>query len=52
METSPILYFNAIDEDGDLLESREASKVIDVNIKGTLNSSSSHHISHSPLHLC
>ena len=38
METSPVLDLNAIDSNGDLLESREAFKVIDVNIKGTLNS--------------
>lgn len=38
METAPVLDMDAVDEKGDLLESREAFKVIDVNIKGTLNS--------------
>lgn len=38
METSPILDLDAVDENGDLAESREAFKVIDVNVKGTLNS--------------
>lgn len=38
METAPILDLDAVDSNGDLVESREAFKVIDVNIKGTLNS--------------
>ncbi|KAL1897978.1 hypothetical protein Sste5346_003832 [Sporothrix stenoceras] len=37
METSPVLNMDAVDADGNLLESREAFKVLDVNIKGTLN---------------
>lgn len=37
METSPVLNMDAVDAEGDLLESREAFKVLDVNIKGTLN---------------
>lgn len=40
METSPVLDLDAVDDNGELLESREAFKVIDVNIKGTLNSKS------------
>jgi NAD(P)-dependent dehydrogenase (short-subunit alcohol dehydrogenase family) len=38
METSPVLDENAVDENGNLLESKEAFKVIDINLKGTLNS--------------
>ncbi|ERT03346.1 short chain dehydrogenase/reductase [Sporothrix schenckii 1099-18] len=37
METAPVLDMDAVDAAGDLLESREAFKVLDVNIKGTLN---------------
>ncbi|KAH8677819.1 dehydrogenase with different specificitie [Xylariales sp. PMI_506] len=37
METSPVLDEGAVDENGDLLESKEAFRVIDVNLKGTLN---------------
>ncbi|EPE09365.1 short chain dehydrogenase [Ophiostoma piceae UAMH 11346] len=37
METSQVLDMDAVDKNGDLLESHEAFKVIDVNIKGTLN---------------
>ncbi|CAK7274527.1 hypothetical protein SEPCBS119000_006218 [Sporothrix epigloea] len=37
METKPVLDLEAVDDNGDLLESREAFGVIDVNIKGTLN---------------
>ena len=37
METSPVLDMDAVDTNGDLAESLEAFKVIDVNIKGTLN---------------
>ena len=46
METAPILDLDAVDENGDLLESREAFKVIDVNIKGTLNSKLSGNMAH------
>jgi NAD(P)-dependent dehydrogenase (short-subunit alcohol dehydrogenase family) len=38
METSSVLEPNKVDENGELQESQEAFKVIDVNIKGTLNS--------------
>jgi NAD(P)-dependent dehydrogenase (short-subunit alcohol dehydrogenase family) len=38
MESSPVLDMNFVDENGDLKESAEAVKVIDVNLKGTLNS--------------
>ncbi|CAK7229567.1 hypothetical protein SBRCBS47491_007291 [Sporothrix bragantina] len=37
METKLVLDLDAVDEKGDLLESHEAFRVIDVNIKGTLN---------------
>ncbi|KIH86426.1 short chain dehydrogenase/reductase [Sporothrix brasiliensis 5110] len=37
METAPVLDMDAVDAAGDLLESREAFQVLDVNIKGTLN---------------
>ncbi|CAK7236775.1 hypothetical protein SCUCBS95973_009725 [Sporothrix curviconia] len=37
METKPVLDLDAVDADGELLESREAFRVIDVNVKGTLN---------------
>ncbi|CAK7205461.1 hypothetical protein SEUCBS139899_008236 [Sporothrix eucalyptigena] len=37
METKPVLNMDAVDENGDLQESKEAFKVLDVNIKGTLN---------------
>ncbi|OAA58495.1 short chain dehydrogenase/reductase [Niveomyces insectorum RCEF 264] len=37
METAPVLDMDAVDANGDLVESREAFKVLDVNIKGTLN---------------
>ncbi|CAK7566706.1 MAG: hypothetical protein SEPTF4163_004658 [Sporothrix epigloea] len=37
METKPVLDLEAVDDNGDLLESREAFRVIDVNVKGTLN---------------
>lgn len=38
MESSPVLDMNFVDENGDLKESAEAGRVIDVNLKGTLNS--------------
>jgi NAD(P)-dependent dehydrogenase (short-subunit alcohol dehydrogenase family) len=38
METSPVLDPSAVDDKGELLESTEAFNVIDVNLKGTLNS--------------
>lgn len=41
METAPVLDLDAVNENGELLESQEAFRVIDVNIKGTLNSKSS-----------
>ncbi|KAL2106858.1 hypothetical protein VUR80DRAFT_6111 [Thermomyces stellatus] len=37
METAPVLDLDAVNENGELLESQEAFRVIDVNIKGTLN---------------
>lgn len=40
MESAPVLDMDAVDEKGDLKESLEAFKVIDVNLKGTLNSES------------
>lgn len=38
MESSPVLDMNCVDENGDLRESTEANRIIDVNLKGTLNS--------------
>lgn len=38
MESSPVLDLEGVDSNGDLLESREAFRVLDVNIKGTFNS--------------
>ena len=38
MESRPVLDLDAVDGDGRLLESEEAGRVIDVNLKGTLNS--------------
>lgn len=38
MESKNILDMDEVDENGDLLESKDASKVVDVNVKGTLNS--------------
>lgn len=38
MESNATLDFDDVDEDGNLRESVEAFKVIDVNLKGTLNS--------------
>lgn len=52
METSPVLDLDAVDEDGELLESREAFKVIDVNVKGTLNSNSFHIARFPEFQLC
>jgi NAD(P)-dependent dehydrogenase (short-subunit alcohol dehydrogenase family) len=40
MESHPTLDVETVDADGDLVEATEASKVIDVNLKGTLNSES------------
>ncbi|CAK7241761.1 MAG: hypothetical protein STHCBS139747_003231 [Sporothrix thermara] len=37
METQPTLALDRLDARGDLMESREAFRVIDVNLKGTLN---------------
>ena len=41
MESHPVLDLDAVDENGRLLENEEAGRVIDVNLKGTLNSKSS-----------
>lgn len=38
MESRPVLDLEDVDEDGKLLESYEAGRVIDVNLKGTFNS--------------
>lgn len=38
MESHEVLDLDQLDEGGDLLESTEASRVIDINLKGTLNS--------------
>lgn len=38
MESSPVLDVDFVDENGDLRETTEAGRVIDVNLKGTLNS--------------
>jgi NAD(P)-dependent dehydrogenase (short-subunit alcohol dehydrogenase family) len=38
MESHPVLDLDAVDENGRLLENEEAGRVIDVNLKGTLNS--------------
>jgi NAD(P)-dependent dehydrogenase (short-subunit alcohol dehydrogenase family) len=38
MESNPVLDMTDTDEDGEPKEPREAFKVIDVNLKGTLNS--------------
>lgn len=40
MESKGILDMDDVDESGDLIESKEAFEVIDVNVKGTLNSMS------------
>lgn len=37
MESKPTLDVESMDEAGDLLEAKEASMVIDVNLKGTLS---------------
>ncbi|EXJ70201.1 uncharacterized protein A1O5_06269 [Cladophialophora psammophila CBS 110553] len=37
MESRPVLESNEVDENGDLKEPAEAYKVIDINLKGTLN---------------
>ena len=41
MESAEVLDLDDVDDDGNLRESKEAFKVIDVNLKGTLNSMSS-----------
>ena len=38
MESRPVLDLNDVDDDGNLKESTEAFKVMDINLKGTLNS--------------
>lgn len=40
MENHMTLDVETVDSNGDLLEATEASKVIDINVKGTLNSKS------------
>ncbi|KAJ5807356.1 hypothetical protein N7447_010812 [Penicillium robsamsonii] len=47
MESESVLDMDNVDENGRLLESVEAGKVIDVNLKGTLNSEVSHHLQSS-----
>jgi NAD(P)-dependent dehydrogenase (short-subunit alcohol dehydrogenase family) len=42
MESAEVLNLDDVDGDGNLRESHEAFKVIDVNLKGTLNSMSRH----------
>lgn len=42
MESHATLDVDTVDEDGYLLEATEASKVIDINLKGTLSSKSLH----------
>ncbi|KAI1262747.1 hypothetical protein F5Y18DRAFT_396168 [Xylariaceae sp. FL1019] len=37
METHPVLDMDLVDDEGQLIESEEASKVIDINLKGTFN---------------
>lgn len=41
MESRPVLDMGFVDENGELCEDTEAGRVIDVNLKGTLNSISS-----------
>lgn len=38
MESRPVLDMDLVDANGDLCEDTEAGRVIDVNLKGTLNS--------------
>lgn len=38
MENSPVLDVDHVDKEGNLLECNEFSRVIDINIKGTMNS--------------
>ena len=45
MESSPVLDVDFVYENGDLREDTEAGRIIDVNLKGTLNSMNSHHLS-------
>lgn len=40
MESNPALDLDTLDENGELAESIEAFKVMDINLKGTLNSGS------------
>lgn len=42
MESSAVLDLNDVDDEGNLKESTEGFKVIDINLKGTLNSTSRH----------
>lgn len=47
MESHPVLDLDNVDENGDLIESTEGFRVIDINLKGTLNSRSlrsPHHV--------
>lgn len=52
MESHETLDVETVDAEGDLLEATEASKVFDINIKGTLNSKSDgriHNYHHLPV---
>ncbi|KAH8434015.1 SDR family oxidoreductase [Aspergillus melleus] len=42
MESSPVLDLNDVDDEGNLTESVEGFRVIDINLKGTLNSMNLH----------
>lgn len=46
MESESVLDMTNVDANGRLLESLEAGRVIDVNLKGTLNSEFLHHLQH------
>ena len=46
MEARPVLDLDNVDEHGELVESKEAFKVIDINLKGTLNSPSTLFLRH------
>lgn len=50
MESSPVFDLDNVDDEGHLKESTEAFKVIDINLKGTLNSTSTP--IHYPLSFC
>lgn len=42
MERKDTFALDEVDEHGELMESKEASRVIDINLKGTLNSKTVH----------